>query len=265
MNAFQISAGYVPPATGMPVELVRHRDELVGVADPDGDDELRREADEPRVAVVLGRAGLAGDLAVRAAAAAVPVPPWTTPCSSWSIDRRPASSSAPDAAPASFVSCLPVRLDGSTRPRAARCRRSTRRCACRRLRTRCRRVPCRAVSRARRRARSRSSPAAASGCRARSPCRRPRCGPTIAVSCEKTELSETAIAFDEVDRPERLALVVVHLPEPAARVDRDLLRRGQDARTARCSRLSAVASTNGLNAEPGWRSPCVARLNWFLW
>ena len=25
---------------------------------------------------------------------------------------------------------------------------------------------------------------------------------------------------------------------------------------------SAVASTNGLNAEPGWRSPCVARLNW---
>jgi hypothetical protein len=24
---------------------------------------------------------------------------------------------------------------------------------------------------------------------------------------------------------------------------------------------SAVASTNGLNAEPGWRWPCVARLN----
>ena len=26
-------------------------------------------------------------------------------------------------------------------------------------------------------------------------------------------------------------------------------------------RWSAVASTNGLNAEPGWRWPCVARLN----
>ena len=24
---------------------------------------------------------------------------------------------------------------------------------------------------------------------------------------------------------------------------------------------SAVASTNGLNDEPGWRSPCTARLN----
>ena len=28
---------------------------------------------------------------------------------------------------------------------------------------------------------------------------------------------------------------------------------------------SAAASTNGLKAEPGWRSPCVARLNWLLW
>ena len=25
--------------------------------------------------------------------------------------------------------------------------------------------------------------------------------------------------------------------------------------------LSACASTNGLNADPGWRWPCVARLN----
>ena len=29
--------------------------------------------------------------------------------------------------------------------------------------------------------------------------------------------------------------------------------------------FSAAASTNGLNAEPGCRSPCVARLNWLLW
>ena len=28
--------------------------------------------------------------------------------------------------------------------------------------------------------------------------------------------------------------------------------------------LRAVASTNGLNDDPGWRSPCTARLNW-LW
>jgi hypothetical protein len=29
--------------------------------------------------------------------------------------------------------------------------------------------------------------------------------------------------------------------------------------------FSAVASTNGLNDDPGWRSPCVARLNWLRW
>src|SRR3954453_8591903 len=29
--------------------------------------------------------------------------------------------------------------------------------------------------------------------------------------------------------------------------------------------FSAVASTNGLNDEPGWRSPCTARLNWLVW
>ena len=51
----------------------RHRHELVRVADPDGGDELRRVADEPRVAVVLGRAGLAGDLPA-GQRAALPVP-----------------------------------------------------------------------------------------------------------------------------------------------------------------------------------------------
>ncbi len=29
--------------------------------------------------------------------------------------------------------------------------------------------------------------------------------------------------------------------------------------------FSAVASTNGLNDDPGWRSPCTARLNWLVW
>ena len=41
-------------------ELGLHRLQAVGVADPHGDRELVGEADEPGVAVVLGRAGLAG-------------------------------------------------------------------------------------------------------------------------------------------------------------------------------------------------------------
>ena len=45
------------------VVLGQHRRQLVRVADPDRRDELRRVADEPGVAVVLGRAGLAGDRA----------------------------------------------------------------------------------------------------------------------------------------------------------------------------------------------------------
>ena len=45
-------------------ELGEHRLELVGVADPDRDGPALGEADEPRVAAVLGRAGLArGELA----------------------------------------------------------------------------------------------------------------------------------------------------------------------------------------------------------
>ena len=63
MNAFQISAGIRAAVDRVPVELGHHRHQRVRVADPDRDDELRRVADEPRVAVVLGRAGLAGDLA----------------------------------------------------------------------------------------------------------------------------------------------------------------------------------------------------------
>ena len=43
------------------LELGLHRLELVGVADPDGDGVLLRPGHEPRVAVVLGGAGLAGD------------------------------------------------------------------------------------------------------------------------------------------------------------------------------------------------------------
>ena len=90
------------------------------------------------------------------------------------------------------------------------------------------------------------------------------CGPTSAVSCEKTELSETAIALVEVDRPERLALEVVDLQ---SRPPALIVTGFDDVRVldGEMSSRSAAASTNGLNAEPGWRSPCVARLNWLLW
>ena len=50
-----------PAGDGVAVVLGHHRLQLARVPDPDGDDELRHVADEPRVAVVLGRAGLAGD------------------------------------------------------------------------------------------------------------------------------------------------------------------------------------------------------------
>ena len=46
-------------------ELREHRAEGVRIADPDGDDEVGRVADEPRVAVVVRRPGLAGDLQAR--------------------------------------------------------------------------------------------------------------------------------------------------------------------------------------------------------
>ena len=65
------------------VVLGQHRHQLVRVADPDRRHEVGREADEPGVAVVLGRAGLAGDLAagkLRRRAGAV----LTTPRSIWS-------------------------------------------------------------------------------------------------------------------------------------------------------------------------------------
>ena len=56
MKLFQISAGNVPPATASPWYSVSIGLQRVRVADPDRDDELRRVADEPGVAVVLGRA-----------------------------------------------------------------------------------------------------------------------------------------------------------------------------------------------------------------
>ena len=108
MNAFQISAGNVPPATASPVELGQHRHQRCRVADPDGGGELRRVADEPRVAVVLGRAGLPGDRAVRRACARLPVPERTAFCRIVLIDRglRP-SVERVDPASASLNCVLP--------------------------------------------------------------------------------------------------------------------------------------------------------------
>ena len=65
------------------VELGLHRRELVRVADPDGDRHLLGEADEPGVAEVLRRAGLAGREARRT--------PRACPCRS---TRRSASAAS---------------------------------------------------------------------------------------------------------------------------------------------------------------------------
>ena len=56
--------GERPAGDRLSVELGQHRLQRVRVSDPDGDDELRRVPDEPRVTVVLGRPGLAGDRTV---------------------------------------------------------------------------------------------------------------------------------------------------------------------------------------------------------
>ena len=82
MNSFQISAGKVPPSTVWPWYSVSIGTQLVRVADPDRGHEVGREADEPGVAVVLGRPGLAGDLVARRAA---------PPCRC-RTGRRPAAS-----------------------------------------------------------------------------------------------------------------------------------------------------------------------------
>ena len=88
-------------------------------------------------------------------------------------------------------------------------------------------------------------------------------GPTRFVSCAKTVLSEYAIAFDRSIGPRLVVLEVGHAPGPSAGVDHDRVRDEVDA--GRDPVLSAAASTNGLNADPGCRSPWVARLNWLSW
>ena len=88
-------------------------------------------------------------------------------------------------------------------------------------------------------------------------------GPTTFVSCAKTVLSETAIAFvtsiGPSDSPSKLWTYQYLLPRK--------IETGPDLKTV-CGEIpcfSAVASTNGLNDEPGCRSPCTARLNWLAW
>src|SRR5262245_47901475 len=87
-------------------------------------------------------------------------------------------------------------------------------------------------------------------------------GPTMFVSWAKTVLSENAIAVFRLIGPMLLCskFDTLQARPPASST------MGWDTRIddgAMPSRR-AVASTNGLNAEPGCRSPCVARLNW-LW
>ena len=158
----------------------------------------------------------------------MPVPYWTTPCRSW-LTVAAWSVVRTSCATGLFACCVSPTSD-RRRSRAARCRRSSRRCACRRRRTTHRRAPSRAASPARRRARSRSS----------------RCSGDVIPSCvrgrrdvarsdDRRQLREHRVVgvrdrLREVDRPEVLALVVVHLPEASAGVDRHRLRRGEDRR-----------------------------------
>ena len=88
-------------------------------------------------------------------------------------------------------------------------------------------------------------------------------GPTIFVSCAKTVLSETEIAFvmsiGPSDSPSKLWTYQYLLPRK--------IETGPDLSvvSGEIPCFSAVASTNGLNEEPGCRSPCTARLNWLSW
>ena len=85
-------------------------------------------------------------------------------------------------------------------------------------------------------------------------------GPTMFVSWAKTVLSEYAIAVFRLIGPMLLCskFVTLQARPPASSTTGWETRIDDGAIPSR----SAAARTNGLNAEPGWRSPCVARLNW---
>ena len=83
------------------------------------------------------------------------------------------------------------------------------------------------------------------------------------MSCAKTVLSEYAIAFERSIGPRLVCskFVTLHARPPAS------ITTGWETSSddGAIPSFSAAASTNGLNAEPGCRSPCVARLNWLAW
>src|SRR5258708_40276687 len=86
-------------------------------------------------------------------------------------------------------------------------------------------------------------------------------GPTSAVSCEKTELSEYAIAlFRSIGPSASPSKLFTCQSRPSALIVTclDEVKMLDGAMPS----LRAVASTNGLNDEPGWPSPCVAGVNW---
>ena len=240
------------------VELRQHRHELVRVADPDRDDELRRVADEPGVAVVLRRPGLAGDRAAVRQLRPLARCPTGRPAGGSTL-----TISAFVSADHLRVACGRVLLavHGDDHPRAVPDDRPVDALAAvreRRVRARHlervdrlaaepdrevalqrardpepvggrRRPPSagRAASAARRRCcRSRSSPSSGRSARGSSP---RSCGRS-----SRGRRAEIDTGFD------------------SNRVDGEIP----------CS--SAVASTNGLNDEPGWRSPWTARLNWLF-
>ena len=84
---------------------------------------------------------------------------------------------------------------------------------------------------------------------------RPRRRGDVARADDRRQLGEDRVVgvrdrLGEVDRPERLTLVVVHFPEAAARVDRHVLRRGEDARRSD-SLLQRGREHEGLERRPG--------------
>lgn len=84
INAIQVGSAASAPVILLPIGL------LHVAPDPDGAGDARVGADEPCVGVLVGRAGLAGEVSAKPAAL-TPVPRWTTPSITWV--RRYATSS----------------------------------------------------------------------------------------------------------------------------------------------------------------------------
>ena len=208
------------------VVLGQHRPQLVRVADPDRGHEVGRVADEPGVAVVLGRAGLAGDRRSRGAA---------PPCRSRTRRRPGAAGRRSPALPSvehadgrrtcrSSSAVLPSpSIEALDRARLVAEDRAVEAVAA----VRERRVRARHLERRRRLGAEADREVRLE--RRRDPELRRAVSTTFARPDDVRQLREHGVVgvrdrLRQVDRPEVLALVVVDLPQPAAGVDRDRVR-----------------------------------------